>query len=66
MSETPADAPPTPADLDRIVQAMDAHAPESLVMVGNIAPLVRRLVAEVRRLLEENARLRQRIRSLES
>ena len=66
MSETPTSDPPTAADLDRIVAAVEGHPPESLIMVGNVAPLVRRLVEEVRRLMRENDRLRERIRNLES
>ena len=66
MTETPASEPPTPADLERIVAAVEGPPPESLIMVGNVAPLVRRLVEEVRLLMQENERLRERIRNLES
>jgi len=49
--------PPTPADLDRI-EAMVDHQPEdNVVRVRDIAPLIKRLVAEVRRLSEESRRL---------
>jgi hypothetical protein len=66
VAETPAGEPPTAADLDRIVAAVEDRPPESLLMAGNVAPLVRRLVDEVRRLMRENGRLRERIRNLES
>jgi hypothetical protein len=66
VTETPANEPPTPADLDRIMAAVEGPPPESLIMMGNVAPLVRRLVEEVRRLVRENERLRERVRNLES
>lgn len=59
---TPVGEPPTDADLDRIERMLDGHPADSVVRVGDIAPLLRRLVAEVRRLLAENRRLHERVR----
>jgi len=63
---TPASDPPTPADLDHIEATIDAHPPESMILIRDIGPLVKRLVDEVRRLMAENARLRERVKNLES
>jgi hypothetical protein len=60
--DTPAGEPPTEADLDRIEQMIASHPPDHVVRVGDIAPLVMRLVDEVRRLLAENRRLSNRTR----
>jgi hypothetical protein len=60
--DTPAGAPPTEADLDRIEQMIASHPPDHVVRVADIAPLVMRLVGEVRRLLAENRRLSNRTR----
>jgi hypothetical protein len=54
----PIDEPPTEADLDRIEATIDGQSPDNVVRVRDIAPLVKRLVAEVRRLTAENRRLR--------
>jgi hypothetical protein len=58
--------PPSPVDLDRIEAMIDDQDPDAVVVVHTIAPLVRGLVAEVRRLQRENTRLRERVRNLES
>lgn len=50
--------PPSAADLDRIEAMVDGQAEDNVVRVRDIAPLIKRLVAEVRRLAEENRRLR--------
>lgn len=63
---TPAVEPATEEDLDRIEATMDGHPPDDMVLVGDIAPLIKRLVAEVRRLMDENRRLLERVRNLES
>jgi hypothetical protein len=60
--DTPAGEPPTEADLFRIEQTLAAHPPDHVVRVADIAPLVMRLVGEVRRLLAENRRLSNRTR----
>jgi hypothetical protein len=49
--DTPADEPPTAQDLDRIEQMIESHPADHVVRVGDIRPLVLRLVAEVRRLM---------------
>jgi len=54
----PVDEPPTAADLDRIEAMIDSQSPDNVVRVRDIAPLVKRLVAEVRRLSDEVRRLR--------
>ena len=58
--------PPTAADLDRIEQMLESQPPDYVVPVRDISPLIRRLVAEVRRLSAENERLRDRTRHLEN
>jgi hypothetical protein len=50
--------PPTPADLDRIEAMVDNQPEDNVVRVRDIAPLIKRLVAEVRRLSDELLRLR--------
>ena len=60
--DTPASAPPTEADLDRIEEMLSRHPPDHVVRVADIAPLVMRLVGEVRRLVAENRRLSNRTR----
>jgi hypothetical protein len=50
--------PPTAADLDRIEAMIDNQPEDNVVRVRDIAPLVKRLVAEVRRLSAELRRLR--------
>ena len=52
------DEPPSPADLDRIEAMVDSQPEDNVVRVRDIAPLIKRLVAEIRRLAEENRRLR--------
>jgi hypothetical protein len=54
----PVDEPPTPADLDRIEAMIDGQPEDNVVRVRDIAPLIKRLVAEVRRLSAELRRLR--------
>jgi len=49
--------PPTPADLDRIEAMVDNQPEDNVVRVRDIAPLIKRLVAEIRRLSEEIRRL---------
>ena len=51
---TPADEPPTEADLARIERMIESHPADAVIRVGDIRPLVLRLVAEVRRLMVEN------------
>jgi hypothetical protein len=62
FDDTPASAPPTEADLDRIEEMLSRHPADHVVRVADIAPLVMRLVAEVRRLLAENRSLSNRAR----
>jgi hypothetical protein len=50
--------PPSAADLDRIEAMVDNQPEDNVVRVRDIAPLVKRLVAEIRRLSEELRRLR--------
>jgi hypothetical protein len=50
--------PPSAADLDRIEAMVDNQPDDNVVRVRDIAPLVKRLVAEIRRLSEELRRLR--------
>jgi len=54
----PVDEPPTAADLDRIEAMIDGQPEDNVVRVRDIAPLIRRLVAEIRRLSEELRRFR--------
>lgn len=49
--------PPTPADLDRIEAMVDNQPDDNVVRVRDIAPLIKRLVAEIRRLTKEKRRL---------
>jgi hypothetical protein len=58
--------PPSPADLDRIEAMIEDQSPDSVVLVRTLSPLVKGMVAEIRRLQRENARLRERVRNLES
>ena len=51
--ETPANQPPTEEDLARIERMIESHPPDHVMRVGDIGPLVLRLVAEVRRLMAE-------------
>ena len=51
------DEPPTPADLDRIEAMVDNQPDDNVVRVRDIAPLIKRLVAEIRRLSQEIRRL---------
>ena len=60
--DAPAAEPPTEEDLDRIEQMIESQPDDHVVRVGDIAPLVMRLVNEVRRLLAENRRLTNRTR----
>lgn len=60
--DTPAAQPPTEEDLDRIERMLESHPEDHVVRVGDIAPLVSRLVAEIRRLMAENRRLSNRAR----
>lgn len=60
--ETSAALPPSEADLDRIEQMIESQPDDHVVRVGDIAPLVMRLVNEVRRLAAENRRLTNRTR----
>ena len=57
---TPAEEPPTEEDLDRIERMIEGHPADHVVRLGDIGPLVIRLVGEVRRLLAENRRLAER------
>jgi hypothetical protein len=52
------DEPPSAADLDRIEAMVDSQPEDNVVRVRDIAPLIKRLVAEIRRLADENRRLR--------
>jgi hypothetical protein len=54
----PVDQPPTAADLDRIEDMIDSQPEDNVVRVRDIAPLIKRLVAEIRRLTDELRRLR--------
>jgi hypothetical protein len=63
---TPAENPPTEEDLDRIEQMIAGQPSDHVVRLGDIGPLVIRLVAEVRRLLAENRRLAERGRGWDS
>jgi hypothetical protein len=54
----PVDEPPTAADLDRIEAMIDGQPEDNVVRVRDIAPLIKRLVGEVRRLSAELHRLR--------
>jgi len=54
----PVDEPPTAADLDRIEGMIDNQPEDNVVRVRDIAPLIKRLVAEIRRLSAEIRRLR--------
>jgi hypothetical protein len=59
MDETRSvDEPPSAADLDRIEAMVDNQPEDNVVRVRDIAPLVKRLVAEIRRLSDENRRLK--------
>jgi len=49
--------PPTPGDLDRIEAMVDNQPEDNVVRVRDIAPLIKRLVAEIRRLTDEKRRL---------
>jgi hypothetical protein len=53
----PVDEPPTAADLDRIEGMIDNQPEDNVVRVRDIAPLIKRLVAEIRRLTAELRRL---------
>jgi hypothetical protein len=53
----PVDEPPTAADLDRIEGMIDNQPEDNVVRVRDIAPLIKRLVAEIRRLTAEIRRL---------
>ena len=53
----PVEEPPTPADLDRIEAMVDSQPEDNVVRVRDIAPLIKRLVAEIRRLTDEKRRL---------
>jgi hypothetical protein len=53
----PVDEPPTAADLDRIEGMVDNQPEDNVVRVRDIAPLIKRLVAEIRRLTAEIRRL---------
>jgi len=53
----PVEEPPTPADLDRIEAMVDSQPEDNVVRVRDIAPLIKRLVAEIRRLTAEIRRL---------
>jgi hypothetical protein len=50
--------PPSAADLDRIEAMVDNQPEDNVVRVRDIAPLIKRLVTEVRRLSDELRRLR--------
>ena len=54
---TPASEPPTEEDLAHIERTIESQPEDSMVRIGNIRPLVLRLVAEVRRLMAENRAL---------
>jgi len=54
----PVDEPPTAADLDRIEAMIEGQPADNVVRVRDIAPLIKRLVAEIRRLSAEIRRLR--------
>jgi hypothetical protein len=54
----PVDEPPTPADLDRIEAMVDSQPVDNVVRVRDIAPLIKRLVGEIRRLSSELRRLK--------
>jgi hypothetical protein len=64
--DTPAAEAPTEEDLDRIERMIESHPDDHVVRVGDIAPLVMRLVNEVRRLMAENRRLAERGRTFDS
>ena len=67
MAESaPAHEPPTDEDLDRIEETIARHGDDHVVRIGDIGPLVMRLVAEVRRLMAENRRLADRARGFDS
>jgi hypothetical protein len=53
----PVDEPPTAADLDRIEGMIDNQPEDNVVRVRDIAPLIKRLVAEIRRLTAEIRRI---------
>lgn len=53
----PVDEPPTASDLDRIEGMIDNQPEDNVVRVRDIAPLIKRLVAEIRRLTAEIRRL---------
>lgn len=53
----PVDEPPTAADLERIEGMIDSQPEDNVVRVRDIAPLIKRLVAEIRRLTAEIRRL---------
>jgi hypothetical protein len=63
VDETPAEEPPTEEDLARIEQMIASHPVDHVIRVGDIAPLVLRLVAEVRRLMAETRRLGEKFDS---
>jgi hypothetical protein len=54
----PVDESPTPADLDRIEAMVDSQPVDNVVRVRDIAPLIKRLVGEIRRLSSELRRLK--------
>jgi hypothetical protein len=62
----PAHEPPTDEDLDRIEETITRHPDDHVVRIGDIGPLVMRLVAEVRWLMAENRRLAERTRGFDS
>ena len=53
----PVDEPPAAADLDRIEVMIDSQPEDNVVRVRDIAPLIKGLVAEIRRLTAEIRRL---------
>jgi hypothetical protein len=55
-NDTPASEPPTEEDLDRIERMIESHPEDAVVRVGDIRPLLLRLVAEVRRLMAQTRR----------
>jgi hypothetical protein len=55
-NDTPASEPPTEEDLDRIERMIASHPEDAVVRVGDIRPLLLRLVAEVRRLMAQGRR----------
>ena len=63
---TPADEPPTEEDLARVEQMLESQPPDHLVRVSDIAPLILRLIGEVRRLAAENRRLASRGRGFDA